>query len=128
MVNPNVPYIGSVETGLGEVETLLHVPIENRPAVGEEIAAFVENVMRREALASGRTVQDVASLKLCPGCIGAVMVNAMLKLAHDNDQAYTHLAHYVGGALDKVARSNQPKVMRSGVLPCAERTHYDAYL
>lgn len=86
---------------------LIHVADGKRVEVGEDVAAFVDRLMRRKAYHEDRrtyaqTLGDEAQ-QLCPGCYMIVGFNMLVSLAEHNDQDLIELGRTMAAAFTKLA-------------------------
>lgn len=89
---------------------LIHVADGKRVEVGEDVAAFVDRLMRRKAYSEGRRTygqtfggfaEEVQ--QLCPGCYMIVGFNMLVSLAEHNDQDLIELGRTMAAAFTKLA-------------------------
>ncbi len=84
---------------------LVHIDDGKRSFAGEEVAAHLTVQMRRHA--SGRTLQQRALQKLCPGCYMVALFDAAIAMADQNGQSRKELALSMANAFTKLVVNPQ---------------------
>lgn len=101
--------------------SLIHVKDGTRAQVGAFVASQLAVEMRWRAVEDGsRSMGEVLSQKLCPGCYMVVLFNAAVKLAQDNGQSLTELGNSMSAAFKALAEGGPEAIEEIEVLldPC----------
>lgn len=78
---------------------LVHIADGTRKEVGEEIAMFLDDVIRDRAELQGK---DTEGKYLCPGCAMIALFNASIITARNNGQPLSELARTMAHAYDRL--------------------------
>jgi len=80
---------------------LVHIADGKRKEAGAAVAAFIDSMMRFNAMKAGKNADGV----LCPGCYMIAGFNSMLELADANGQPRKELAKTMAAAFAKLSEN-----------------------
>lgn len=89
---------------------LLHVRDGERVTVGEQVARYVESLIRNEHNGGDTT------RALCPGCFMIVLFNATVTLAVNNGQPLDELGRSMGAAFNALAEGGPKAIEEMQIL------------
>lgn len=90
---------------------LIHVQDGMRADLGRDMALYLNNRMKIDALARGaRTEQEIIDQKLCPGCYMVVLFNMAVELAKQNDQSLSELGNTMAKAFKQLAKGGEAEM------------------
>lgn len=92
----------------------IHITDGERVHVGEEVADYLDRIMRNDAVAGeARTWDQVYgpdAQPLCPGCYMPAMFNALVYLAKRNGQSLRELGRTMSAVFNKLADGGEDAI------------------